>query len=176
MSESARDGTNSDVITILTTDHQEMLELLAQIGGTTDAEQRRDLADSAIAEVMRHAVAEEMFVYPEMEKHIPNGTEDVEHDKKEHDEIVQTMKQMEDVDTTEPKFMSLVRELEGQLRHHAHDEESEQFPKLRAHLSEDKLVEMGEKVQTAKKLAPTRRIPLLHIPNCSTRPSGRVSA
>lgn len=176
MSELAGNGTSSDVITILTTDHQEMLELLGQIDGTTDAGKRRDLADSAIAEVMRHAVAEEMFVYPEMEKHIPNGTEDVEHDKEEHDEIVQTMKQMEDVDTTEPKFMSLVRELEEQLRHHAHDEESEQFPKLRAHLSEDKLVDMGEKVQNAKKIAPTRRIPQPHTPNCFTRPSGPVSA
>ena len=78
MSESAGNGTNSDVITILTTDHQEMLELLGQIDGAPDADQRRDLDDAAIVEVMRHAVAEEMFVYPEMEKHFPNGTEDLD--------------------------------------------------------------------------------------------------
>jgi hemerythrin-like domain-containing protein len=155
--------TGSDVVDILTADHQEMMELLGQIEGTADAGQRRDLADTVIAEVMRHAVAEEMFVYPAMEKHVPNGAEEVEHDKKEHDEIVQVMKRMEDVDASASAFMDLVRELEGQLRHHAHDEESEQFPKLRAHIPGDELVKMGEKVQNAKKLAPTRPHP--HAPH-----------
>ena len=55
--------------------------------------------------------------------------------------------------------MNQVHHLEAQLRHHADDEESEQFPLLRAHISHDDLVRMGEKVQTAKKLAPTRPHP-----------------
>lgn len=163
MTESHGAGAGSDVVDILTADHQEMMELLGQIEGTADAGQRRDLADTVIAEVMRHAVAEEMFVYPAMEKHVPNGAEEVEHDKKEHDEIVQVMKRMEDVDASDSAFMDLVRELEGQLRHHANDEESEQFPKLRAHIPGEELVKMGEKVQNAKKVAPTRPHP--HAPH-----------
>lgn len=159
MNETSSEGTGSDVTAILTTDHQEMLELLGQIEETTDPEQRRDLADAAIAEVMRHAVAEEMYVYPEMEKHLPNGAEDVAHDKQEHDGIVQVMKQLEDSDATEPDFMRLVRQLQELLRHHAGDEESTQFPKLRTHLSQDQLVTIGSKVQTAKKPAPTRPHP-----------------
>ncbi|WP_457963933.1 hemerythrin domain-containing protein [Arthrobacter sp. D1-29] len=152
-------GPGLDVVDILTADHQEMVELFSQIGGTPDAERRKDLADTLIAEVMRHAVAEEMYVYPAMEKHIPNGAEEVEHDKKEHDEIVQLMKRIEGVDPSEPTFMELVGQLEAQLRHHANDEESEQFPKLRTHIPAEKLVELGEKVQKAKKLAPTRPHP-----------------
>ena len=46
----------------------------------------------------RHSVAEEMYVYPAMEKYLANGAEEVEHDKKEHDELVDIMKQLEDVD------------------------------------------------------------------------------
>jgi hemerythrin superfamily protein len=152
-----------DVVDILTSDHQEMVKLLGQIERTSDAGQRRDLADTVIAEVMRHAVAEEMFVYPAVEEHVPNGTEEVEHDKQEHDEIVQLMKQMEDVDPSDPTFMELVRQLEAQLRHHANDEEAEQFPQLRAHIPSEKLVDLGEKVQNAKKLAPTRPHP--HAPH-----------
>ena len=148
-----------DVVDILTTDHQEMIDLLSQIEQTADPGQRRDLADTVIAEVMRHAVAEEMLVYPAVEEHVPNGKEEVEHDKKEHEEIVRLMKRLEDVDSSDPTFMELVRELEGQLRHHATDEESEQFPQLRAHIPGDKLVELGEKVQNAKKVAPTRPHP-----------------
>lgn len=150
---------NEDIVDILTADHREMTELLARATQTQDAEQRRDLVETAIAEVMRHAVAEEMYVYPVMEKHLPNGKEEVEHDKQEHDEIVQVMKKLEEADAADPAFMNLVQELNKQLRHHADDEESDQFPKLRAHLSSEQLVEMGDKVQKAKHLAPTRPHP-----------------
>ncbi|NMR28697.1 hemerythrin domain-containing protein [Crystallibacter degradans] len=156
-------GTSTDVVDILTTDHREMVALIGQIESTADPSQRRDLADTVIAEVMRHAVAEEMFVYPAVEEHVPNGAKEVEHDKKEHDEIVRLMKQVEDVDAADPEFMELIRELEAKLRHHAKDEESEQFPQLRAHIPPEKLVDLGEKVQKAKKLAPTRPHP--HAPH-----------
>ena len=163
MTEPGSGGTRMDVVDILTTDHQEMVSLIAQIESTSDPGQRRDLADTVIAEVMRHAVAEEMFVYPAVEEHVPNGTKEVEHDKNEHDEIVRLMKQVEDVDAADPEFMELIRELETKLRHHAKDEESEQFPQLRAHIPAEKLVDLGEKVENAKKLAPTRPHP--HAPH-----------
>lgn len=149
----------ADVVDILTSDHRDMLELLGQIETATDATQRRDLADTVTAEIMRHAVAEEMFVYPAVEEHMPNGSEEVEHDKQEHDQIVQILKRLEDVDAADATFMELVRELEGQLRHHASDEETDQFPQLRAHIPRDRLVELGVKVENAKKLAPTRPHP-----------------
>lgn len=159
MAESNGDQLGSDVIDILTADHEDMIELIGRIESTPDASKRRDLADTVIAEVMRHAVAEEMFVYPVMEEQLPNGTEEVQHDKQEHDEVVQVMKQIEDVEASAPNFMDLVRRLEAQLRHHAEDEESQQFPKLRAHIPGEKLFDMGEKVESAKKLAPTRPHP-----------------
>jgi hemerythrin-like domain-containing protein len=159
MTETQTGGQQADAVDILTADHRAMLELLGEIEGAADADQRRDLADTVIAEVMRHAVAEEMYVYPAMEKHLPNGVEEVEHDKKEHDELVQVMKKIEDVDASEARFMELVREMERQLRHHVEDEETDQFPKLRTHIPAEDLVELGQKVETAKKLAPTRPHP-----------------
>jgi hemerythrin superfamily protein len=159
MSDTHSAGANVDVVDILTADHREMIALIGQIHAAPEGAQRRDLADTLIAEVMRHAVAEEMFVYPAIEDHVPNGKEDVEHDKKEHDDIVKLMKQLEKSEPSEPAFMDLVRELEGQLTHHAGDEESDQFPKLRQHIPREKLVDMGAKVEKAKKLAPTRPHP-----------------
>lgn len=163
MTETEVGGARQDVVDILTADHREMLELLGQVKGTPDTGQRKDLADTVIAEVMRHAVAEEMYVYPAIEEHLPDGAGEVEHDKQEHDEIVRVMKQLEDADAAGPAFMDLVRELEAKLRHHMDDEESDQFPRLRAHIPGDKLVDLGEKVQKAKKLAPTRPHP--HAPH-----------
>ena len=159
MNDATTAASGNDVIDILTADHREMMELLGQIQGTRDAGERRDLADTLIAEVMRHAVAEEMFVYPAVQEHVPNGAEEVEHDKREHQEIVELMKRIEGVDAAEPEFVTWVQQLEAQLRHHAHDEESEQFPQLRAHIPAEQLAKMGEKVQTAKRLTPTRPHP-----------------
>ncbi|GAA1139685.1 hemerythrin domain-containing protein [Nesterenkonia lutea] len=148
-----------DVVDVLTEDHNDMLRLLRQIEGTPDAEKRRDLADTLIAEVMRHSVAEEMIVYPTIEEHVPNGKDEVEHDKKEHDELVDLMKRMEDVEASDPVFMELVGQLEKLLDHHASDEEDDQFPKLRTHVPRDALIKMGKKVENAKKIAPTRPHP-----------------
>ena len=90
-------STERDVVDVLTSDHQEVTELLAQIWQTQDAEQRRDLTDVMISELVRHSVAEEMFVYPAMKKHLPDGEAAVEHDVEEHKEIERLMKSLEDL-------------------------------------------------------------------------------
>jgi hypothetical protein len=104
-----------------------------------------------------------MYVYPAVEEHVPNGAQEVEHDKQEHDEIVQLLKRWEDVDAADAAFLEVTRELERQLRHHITDEEADQFPQLRAHIPADTLVDLGRKVEGAKKLAPTRPHP--HAPH-----------
>jgi hypothetical protein len=49
--------------------------------------------------------------------------------------------------------------LQATLADHVNDEESEQFPQLRAQVPAAKLVDLAGKVETAKKLAPTRPHP-----------------
>ena len=154
-----RQTTEADVVDELSSDHREALALLDRLANSIDADQRRDLADTVIAEVVRHAVAEEMYVYPAMREHLPDGYQAVEHDIEEHKQLEGTMKQLESVDPSEPRFDSLVREMTEQLRHHAYDEETEQFPRLRELIPRDELVRLREKVETAKKLAPTRPHP-----------------
>jgi hemerythrin superfamily protein len=151
--------TTTDVVDALTTDHREALDLLDRIARSTHPSEKRDLADTVIAEVVRHAIAEEMYVYPAMREHLPEGEKEVAHDVEEHKQLEETMKQLEAADPSEPRFDGLVRRMTEQLRHHAHDEESEQFPRLREQVPHERLVEMREKVETAKKLAPTRPHP-----------------
>jgi hemerythrin superfamily protein len=152
--------TTHDVVDILTTDHHEVLDLLTQIRSSTDAEERRDLADVVISELVRHSVAEEMFVYPAMRRHLPDGDEAVAHDVEEHKELERTMKELEGVAADGPEFDRLLDELERILRDHVADEETEQFPQLRARIPQTDLTEMGRKVELAKQVAPTRPHPL----------------
>jgi hemerythrin superfamily protein len=149
-----------DVVDVLTSDHHEVMDLLQQIKATTDPAERRDLADTVISELVRHSVAEEMFVYPAMRKHLPDGDEAVEHDTKEHKQLEATMKKLEAVDAGDADFVLLLGRLEEILVDHVADEERDQFPQLRAAIPRTELVEMAGKVEAAKKLAPTRPHPL----------------
>ena len=151
--------TGLDVVDELTADHREATALLDQILSTSDPQTRRDMADTVITELVRHSVAEEMYVYPVMRDSVPGGAEEVEHDVEEHKELEQTMKALEDVDVSSPEFDERLRKLETILADHVQDEESEQFPEMRRRVPREELVELAGKVETAKKLAPTRPHP-----------------
>ncbi len=69
------------------------------------------------------------------------------------------MKQLEAVQPSEPRFDALVRDMTEKLRDHVRDEETEQFPRLRQWVPREKLLELRDKVDSAKKLAPTRPHP-----------------
>ena len=149
---------SQDVVDILTTDHHEVLDLVGRIPAA-DPARRRDMADTVIAELMRHSVAEEMYVYPAMRDHLPDGESKVQHDIQEHQQLEEVMKELEGIDAADARFLEALGRLEAVLRDHVSDEESEQFPMLRAQLTREQLVEMGQKVETAKKAAPTRPHP-----------------
>jgi hemerythrin superfamily protein len=151
--------TAPDVVDELTADHREATALLDQILTTSDPQTRRDMADTVITELVRHSVAEEMYVYPVIEETFPDGKKVVEHDIEEHKELERTMKELEGIDAADPRFPAVVSELRDQLHHHATDEEDEQFPRLRTYVTRERLVQMREQVDTAKKLAPTRPHP-----------------
>jgi hemerythrin-like domain-containing protein len=159
MTASTDHSTDRDVIDTLTTDHREVAELFDQISATTDPVSRRDLADSLIAELVRHSVAEEMHVYPAVRDHVPNGDAAVDDDTKEHKQLEGHMKELEGADASSPDFLTALGRLRSVFEHHISDEEGEQFPQLRAHIPAERLVELKGKVETAKKLAPTRPHP-----------------
>jgi hemerythrin-like domain-containing protein len=152
-------GTEQDVVDVLTADHREFLDLVAQIKKTPETDRRRDLADILIAELVRHAVAEETHVYPAMRTHLPDGDEAAEHDTEEHKELERVMKELEGLDPTDARFTAVLDELEQNLRHHVEDEEGEQFPALRRHIPREDLVALAGKVETTKRVAPTRPHP-----------------
>jgi hemerythrin superfamily protein len=152
-------NTGGDVIDVLTSDHRDVTALISEIWTVRDPMIRRDLTDTAISELVRHAVAEEMYVYPVMRKYLADGEKSVEHDIEEHKELEQAMKQLEGIDVSSTEFDAALRRLETLLADHVQDEETEQFPELRSRIPQEELTELAGKVETAKKLAPTRPHP-----------------
>lgn len=149
----------ADVVDILTADHHEVLDLIDMVGTQQGPDDRRDSVETVIAELVRHSVAEEMYVYPAIRRHFEDGDEVVDHDTQEHKDLEKTMLALEHASPASDEFGDLVSRLREQLVHHATDEEQEQFPRLREKIPAADLVELGEKVRTAKAAAPTRPHP-----------------
>jgi len=148
-----------DVLDLLTSEHREVQTMITQIRSTADAEACRDLADRVIANLVRHSVAEEMYVYPVIREYLPDGEEAVEHDVSEHKELEQLMKRLEGLEPNDPDFTRVVVELQETVEDHVRDEEVDQFPQLRALVPAEELQELREKVERAEAMAPTRPHP-----------------
>ena len=156
-----------DVIEILTTDHREVeamfieLETLMKTRTGTDDELRKDLADQITIELVRHAVAEEVAVYPMVKEKV--SEEEAERAKREHAEAEETMKRLESLDSEDPTFEQEIRKLMNEIREHVAEEEGEMFPRMREVFSPEELTELGKRVEAIKAMAPTRPHP--SVPN-----------
>lgn len=156
-----------DVIEILEHDHREVEEMFAELeslrGAATDEakSRRKDVTDQVTIELVRHSVAEEVIVYPQVEKKV--SAEEVEHARKEHAEAEETLARLEKLDPDDPAFDDELATLMGEIRHHIEDEEGQMFAHMRQVIDEDELRKLGARVEAFKKVAPTRPHP--NVPN-----------
>lgn len=148
-----------DVLDLLMSEHRSAESLLDQIAQTEQQPNARDIADQVISMLVKHSVAEEMYVYPLMTEYLDDGQELVEHDKGEHQELEELLKTLEGVEPPDPQFPATVARVQEVLADHISDEEDEQFPRLRELVPADRLVELRGKVELAERVAPTRPHP-----------------
>jgi hemerythrin superfamily protein len=154
------DPTRQDVTAVLSHDHDEVKELFQQIKEAADAPSRRDATDQVIAELVRHSVAEEEYLYPAAREFLPNGDALVDKEIEDHAEVEKMLKKLESLDADDPDFMRVFEQMSSNvLEHIEEEEEDELFPELREHATQEQLLDLGDKVTRAKKLAPTRPHP-----------------
>lgn len=152
-----------DVIDLLTEDHRKVERMFAELEGLDDSggdaarARRKDLVDQTVIELVKHSVAEEAEVYPAVKRKV--SASEAERAKHEHAEAEQTMKRLESLDPDDPQFDAELALLMHEIREHVQEEESEIFPHMRTIFTSDELVDLGRKVESVKKLAPTRPHP-----------------
>src|SRR5215218_6535968 len=141
-----------------------MFAELESLGGASTDEQktrRKDLADQVTIELVRHSVAEEVLVYPEVEEKV--SAEEAEHAREEHAQAEETLANLEKLDADDPAFDDELATLMAEIRHHIEDEEGEMFAQMRQVIDADELRKLGTRVEAFKKVAPTRPHP--NVPN-----------
>ena len=156
-----------DVIEVLEHDHREVEQMFAELeslrgAATEEAKSRREaLADQVTIELVRHSVAEEVLVYPQVEDKV--GAEEADHAREEHAEAEETLHRLEKLDADDPAFDEELGTLMGEIRHHITEEEGEIFTQMRQVMDGDELRKLGGRVEAFKKVAPTRPHP--NVPN-----------
>ena len=132
---SAPSRSTTDVIALLVEDHREVERMFTELEHTPrgDVDTHREKSAKVIAELVRHSVAEEQWLYPAVREIVPDGGQMADHEIEEHAEAEQTMKRLERTDPRDnaSEYMEALHQLISEIRHHVEDEEKDLFPKLR---------------------------------------------
>ncbi|MCO5971959.1 hemerythrin domain-containing protein [Actinoallomurus soli] len=149
---------SENLISVLTEDHRDFQQLLAELGYLADFDRlRRSVAELMIAEMVRHAVAEETYVYPVARARLPQGRLIVEQEIAGHEQIERILRDLGRPDLNAAEFSFHLSRLEAESHPHTQAEEDRLFPLLARHLSEEELVDLGRKAVEAKEKASIRR-------------------
>jgi hemerythrin superfamily protein len=156
-----------DFIEILIEDHTEaeaafaeIEEVMAMPRTAQTVAQAQELTQHVIGDLVKHSVAEEEYVYPEVRRRLPNGDDIADMEIAEHATAEETMKDLDRMTPQNVDFMSRLRTLATQIREHAGKEEADLLPALGGMMSQDERLEVGERIQRAKAMAPTHPHPL----------------
>lgn len=149
-----------DLVQVIEQDHREFERAFAELErGSQSPQFRRQLLDHLIADVTRHTVAKEQFLYPTARDKVDGSAQLVEHEVAQSEKAERLMKELEDVEPTDPKFEELSGQLIRSLRKQFDDEERKLLPQLRTACTPKELQTLGHSVELAKQVAPTRPHP-----------------
>jgi hemerythrin superfamily protein len=157
-----------NAIQLLKQDHRTVEKLFAEFERLEEKDaspkQLRRVVDQIIRELSIHAVIEETIFYPVVR--ITAETVDAEEAEdlvleslEEHHIVKWTLSELEKMSPEDERFCAKVDVLMESVRHHVKEEERELFPQVRKLLAREELEAMGDMMERAKKMAPTRPHP-----------------
>ena len=97
-----------NLISVLMTDHREVEEMFTELESAgLPAQRRAELRDKVITELVRHSVAEEMYLYPTTRTALPGGDQLADREIEEHAAAERVMKDLEKVDPDDARLDDL---------------------------------------------------------------------
>ena len=153
-----------NALTLLKQDHGNVEELFHRFetAKPEDVEELARVRDLVIQHLSRHAVVEEQVFYPAIrarlgDEHAFTVLEGLE----EHHAAKMMLSELEKLAPTHERFRAKFTVLIENIRHHVKEEEEDMFPLVRDAFSVEELNEMGEQMQSAKAVAPSRPHPFI---------------
>ncbi len=150
-----------DAITLLKQDHKTVEKLFKQFekAGDNAHKTRRDIVDKVIKELSVHAEIEEQLFYPAARKVTEESKDLVLESLEEHHIVKWVLSELDGMDPEAERFEAKMTVLMENVRHHVEEEEQELFPEVRKSMGRKALSELGDNMEKAKLVAPTRPHP-----------------
>ncbi|KAG8919388.1 hypothetical protein FRC00_011417 [Tulasnella sp. 408] len=157
MSHSAVSNTISQDVT---QDHRELEEYYSKYQAATTEKEQNQWANQFRWELARHSAAEELVVYPALEKYLgEEGKRIADSDRAEHLEAKNQLYELERTNVTDSNFPTLFKKLVDDLREHMRSEEENDLPKLEAAIPREESEALAKSFQRTKNFVPTRAHP-----------------
>ncbi|KAI9373463.1 hemerythrin HHE cation binding domain-containing protein [Aspergillus egyptiacus] len=144
-------------------DHREIEAIADRIIRSTSRDDQIRYQNLFTWELARHAVGEELVVYPAFEKHVPDGARLAEKDRKEHQHVKTQLKTFQQLDPSHHEFLPKLTALMDDLEAHIKEEESQDLPMLEDAVSEAESRSLSKSFSRTKIFLPSRAHP--HVPN-----------
>jgi hemerythrin-like domain-containing protein len=153
-----------DALTFLREDHKSVLGMLevledAPSGDGADLSGLRTMVTNLVIAESQHEAIEEQFFWPAVRDALDDGDKLADEAIAQEQEGKKLLQRLEDGEPGEPDYHQALREFVKAGREHIGYEQDVVWPKFQTAVSLEELEKLGEKLEAAKKIAPTRPHP-----------------
>lgn len=153
-----------DALTFLRQDHKSvlgMLEVLADAPRGTGAQSSglQTMVENLVIAESQHEAIEEQFFWPAVRDALDDGDALADKAVEQEQAGKQLLQRLEDGEPGEPDYHEALTEFVKAGREHIAYEQDVVWPRFEAAVSHDELMRLGEMLEAAKKVAPTRPHP-----------------
>ncbi|KAH9884728.1 HHE domain protein [Xylariomycetidae sp. FL2044] len=140
-------------------DHNELRDYYKKIVNSKDRDDQVRYQNAFVWELSRHAISEEIVVYPALETETPGGKVRAEKDRDQHQVVKDQLYKFQNLSPEDPDFLPTLKALYKDLEQHMIEEEEDDLVKLEASLTETESKELSESFERTKMFTPTRSHP-----------------
>ncbi|KAJ5513727.1 hypothetical protein N7463_003279 [Penicillium fimorum] len=137
-------------------DHRKLESYYNIIVNSEDEDEQTRFQNQFTWELARHAVAEELVVFPALEKLHPEGKAKTDDDRREHSALKEMLDVFQDLNCSDPRFVPTITMLMEGLAQHMQDEEANDLVILEESLTFDDSEKLADSLNRTKIFVPSR--------------------
>lgn len=147
------------ISSVIHQDHRQIEKYYNKIVSSKDHDVQRRYQNAFVWELARHAIAEELVVYPSLETGVNDGKVMADKDRAEHQVTKEQLYKFQNMTPEDRDFIPTLESLMQDLRMHIKEEEEHDLPKLEEALVPSRSRRLAEQFETMKSFTPTRSHP-----------------
>ncbi|KAI8958604.1 hypothetical protein F5Y11DRAFT_33155 [Daldinia sp. FL1419] len=147
------------ISSVIKQDHRQIEKYFDKIINANDHDTQRRYQNAFVWELTRHAIAEELVVYPSIETGLNNGQEMADKDRAEHQVTKEQLYKFQNMSPGDSDFIPTLESLMKDLKMHIKDEEEHDLVKLEEALLPTRSKDMAQQFEMTKVFTPTRSHP-----------------